>query len=344
MFQGSKLLRVLTVTIIFVTVNFCRINSTGKKSVDRAQYILQKHRNVDKSNAISKHPPPPHIKYHFMLREFQSLAIPNMSPSEIAEKYGIPRTPRENLTCDTNGTTAIGWIPSDPSHGVTNQSSGLISRFIFQSWVTNDLVKPLCDNAISWSLVNPEYDYFLFDDSAVDRFILLEYGRDIFEEYSCINVGAGKCDVWRLFILYLFGGIYFDLDCRPKQRFAEWGFGNHTVVTGRARPIFGNGAHQWGMIYSPRHPVMRASIIRVLENLWQRTAAHVYEIGYNAFQEAWVNGQYNQSHMPGWGPKMGGRVVFQQLEAKVAMESNGKHWRVEKDIWRKECTVRREPW
>lgn len=101
--------------------------------------------------------------------------------------------------------------------------------------------------------MNPEYDYFLFDDDAVDRFIRLEYGREIFSSYACVKVGAAKCDVWRLLVIYLFGGIYFDADVRPVVPFTVWDWGNRSVVTSRSctnseKKHPGGCAHQWGLM------------------------------------------------------------------------------------------------
>lgn len=99
---------------------------------------------------------------------------------------------------------------------------------------------------------NPEYDYFLFDDTSVDTFIRMEYGSEIFSSYACVKVGAAKCDVWRLFIIYMFGGVYFDADVKTFGRFADWGWGEERdQVTGRSCNIKkhpGGCAHQWGMM------------------------------------------------------------------------------------------------
>ncbi|EED86850.1 predicted protein [Thalassiosira pseudonana CCMP1335] len=211
---------------------------------------------------------------------------------------------------------------------------------IFQSWKTNTLREKICNNVVLWSRLNPEYDYFLFDDNAVESFILTEYGQEIYSAYSCVNVGAAKCDVWRLLVIYLFGGIYFDLDTTPKSPFSQWGFGNHSVVTGRScnnKRHKGGCAHQWGLIYTPRHPVIYAAINETLNNLAIRTASHVYDISFWCYYHAWRNGPYNQSYMPNWGEAMGGRVVFSDEEAKDAMVEDNGHWPNARSIWKSEC-------
>ena len=273
----------------------------------------------------------------------------------IATRYGIPTTPR-NIQCYTNGTTTIGWIPSETSfHNTTKpiQYAGKIPRIIFQSWKTNKLQYELCQHVLRWSTMNPEYDYFLFDDEAMDTFIRLEYGIEIFSSYACIKVGAAMCDVWRLMIIYLYGGLYFDFDSRLMSELKDWNWGNdRDVVTGRScgsRKHPGGCAHQWGLIliYAPKHPVLYAAIKETLGNIADRTATNVYDIAFWAYYNGWRNGPYNQSYMPGWGDGFGGRVTFQDNNVKAVMVEGkqignaivdgGEHWVVQKQIWRSEC-------
>ena len=175
------------------------------------------------------------------------------SPAEMAARYGIPRTPRD-VVCDPDGTTTVGWIPAATNTTKSDRESyGRIPRLLFQSWKTNELNPRLCRHVLRWARTNPEVDYFLFDDRAADRFVAVEYGLDVYSSYACVSVGAAKCDVWRLLVVYLYGGIYFDLDAAPVVPFREWRWGEETdVVTGRscrARKKYPLGcAHQWGLM------------------------------------------------------------------------------------------------
>ncbi|KAL7518370.1 hypothetical protein ACHAWF_000187, partial [Thalassiosira exigua] len=241
------------------------------------------------------------------------------TPLEIAARYGLVETPRR-FACPTS----VGWIPSaaanDSATALDSERSfshqGKIPRLLFQSWKTSRLTGRLCDLVGEWSELNPSWDHFLFDDATIDRFIRMEYGEEIFGSYACVKVGAAKCDMWRLLVIYLFGGAYFDADVRPAVPFDEWNWGDdRDVVTGRScnarRKHPGGCAHQWGMIYAPFPPVIRSAIVETLTNLARRDAGHVYGISFWSYYRAWRNGPYNQSYVPGWGEAMGGRVKFQ---------------------------------
>lgn len=263
----------------------------------------------------------------------------SLSPRQIAEKYGIPETPR-SVVCDPNGTTTIGWIPStsaevDAIDTVQGKQyhQPIIPRLLFQSWKTNQLSYRLCNHALHWSQLNPTYDYFLFDDTSSDTFVYEEYGEDISSAYGCVKQGSAKCDVWRIFVIFVFGGLYFDFDARPLVPFDKWGFEGteRSVVTGRGcnkRKWPSGCAHQWGLIYAPFHEVMENAIIKTLQNLANQTANHVYDISFWAFVYSWINGPYNSSYMPGWGDYMGGRVTFFIKDVKAEMKdaNGGKYW------------------
>jgi hypothetical protein len=205
----------------------------------------------------------------------------------------------------------------------------------------------ICNNVIRWAQLNPEYDYFLFDDAAVEMFIGMEYGSDVLSAYQCVQVGAAKCDIWRLLIVYLFGGIYFDLDVQPVEPFRTWGFGSHSVVTNKAcrNKKHPNGcANQWGLIYTPFHRVIHDAIEETIRNLAKREASHVYDVAFWAYYNSWTKGPYNSSYMPGWKPAFGDRVKFMDVDAKNLMVAKGGHWQSAKkaeDIWKQECLLRR---
>lgn len=252
---GEKLMRALNIEIQNVTTAVLTANNNNNDDIlsqPRLGYVR---------------PPGNHFE---LLGIFESISDPEIladklpkTAKEIAERYGIPKTPRD-VQCHPDNMTRIGWIPKKEDSTKTNNSTteddvpykytGKIPNLIFQSWKSNQLGYKICSNILEWTIQNPEYDYFLFDDAAIDAFIKLEYGPEIFSSYACVKVGAAKCDVWRLLIIYLFGGIYFDADVKPLVRFADWKWGDKVdVVTGRSctsarKKHPGGCAHQWGLM------------------------------------------------------------------------------------------------
>jgi len=266
----------------------------------------------------------------------------------IAARYGIPRTVSPVCPTANNATSArtrVGWIPCTQHCGEDQAQSGMIPRYIFQTWKSSDLSAGMCSTATSWSEVNSEYDYFLFDDNAADEMIRSELGDRIFDSYKCLSVGAAIADFWRLVVLYLYGGIYMDADLAPlhDQPFRSWNFGNRSVITGRACGevwwLSGGCSNQMAMIYAPRHPVIRDAIVRSLDNLSRRTAETPYDVSFWSYHLAWAESPYNQSYMPGWKNTMGGRVVAAKSKEEMNKQS-GAHWSQKigrNKMWKPEC-------
>jgi hypothetical protein len=95
-----------------------------------------------------------------------------------------------------------------------------IPRRIIQTWKTRDL--PLVAQAAAQGirLLNPSFEYVLFDDANVANFIDKTFPqyRDIFEGFA---YKIQKFDFFRYLAVYHFGGFYFDLDVLLAKDISE---------------------------------------------------------------------------------------------------------------------------
>ena len=87
-----------------------------------------------------------------------------------------------------------------------------IPKQIFQTWMTSELSPELKKIRDSWIIKNPGYSYKLYNDLEADNFILEHFGDTVHKCYRKIIPGAFKADLWRYCVLYVYGGIYADLD------------------------------------------------------------------------------------------------------------------------------------
>ncbi|HTF82401.1 MAG TPA: glycosyltransferase, partial [Cytophagales bacterium] len=69
---------------------------------------------------------------------------------------------------------------------------------------------------------NPEYRYEFYDDLRIDAFISEAYGKEVFDLYKRINIGAAKADFFRYAILYKHGGVYVDIDSLIKKKLDDF--------------------------------------------------------------------------------------------------------------------------
>ena len=196
----------------------------------------------------------------------------------IAERYNIQKTPYAQVMKDveTEEFIPLGWIPAREK----SDDQQLIPKIIYQTWKTNNLHSSLAKKIIKWSEMNPEYDYFFFNDDQIDAFIRMEYGNEIYREYKKIRIGAAKADVWRLLMVYKYGGLYVDMDVTTKRPLRDIGLDGFQSIEQLHRPEQG----QWFLFYSPCHPLLHGAIefmFNSLINKFRKFVLYIAFVPYN---------------------------------------------------------------
>ncbi|MDO4692534.1 MAG: glycosyltransferase [Porphyromonadaceae bacterium] len=163
-----------------------------------------------------------------------------------------------------------------------------IPKVIYQVGKSREELHSIVVDNISYlRQVNSGWKYIFFDDSAMDRFILKEYGEQVLEYYKRIAApyGAARADLFRYLLIYKKGGVYLDLKssvskpldeiirAQDKYLLCHWdnlpgrkhaGAGMHTELLS----LLPRGEYQQFQICSVSgHPFLRAVIIDVLRNI-----------------------------------------------------------------------------
>ncbi|TNF98043.1 MAG: hypothetical protein EP297_09055 [Gammaproteobacteria bacterium] len=138
-----------------------------------------------------------------------------------------------------------------------------IPKIIWQTMKTNVVPKIMMDYSNSWIEQNPEYEYRFFDDEDITQFIAKEFPEYI-SAYKKIKHGAVKADFWRYLIMYKYGGVYADIDCRCIVPLRKW-------IQPTAKWVTQIGVNmdvcQWLIISIPGNPVFRKAAEKSCANL-----------------------------------------------------------------------------
>jgi mannosyltransferase OCH1-like enzyme len=146
-----------------------------------------------------------------------------------------------------------GFIPARKPPSYTQK----VPFAIWQTWKSNEAAgKHHYDAVMSIVNTNPEYDYYLFDDTAALDFMCTFY-PDMALIYQQAVPGAVKADLWRLAVIFRYGGVYLDTDCHATAPLREIIWSNASVVSGIG--ILGD-FHQWVLIYTPRHILIKTAL------------------------------------------------------------------------------------
>jgi len=86
---------------------------------------------------------------------------------------------------------------------------------IFHTWNTKYIPTNMAKNINYILNQNPEFDYYLYDDSECRKYIRENYSEDVLEAFDTLIPGAYKADLWRCCVMYKEGGVYMDIKLKP---------------------------------------------------------------------------------------------------------------------------------
>ena len=67
----------------------------------------------------------------------------------------------------------------------------------------------------NWTKLNPDYKVILYDNNDCIDFLYKHFGQKHVDIFNYIEDGPIKADFWRVCILYIYGGVYCDIDVEP---------------------------------------------------------------------------------------------------------------------------------
>lgn len=89
--------------------------------------------------------------------------------------------------------------------------------------------------------------------------------------------------------------------------------------------------HQWGLIYTPGHEIIKKALIYTLYELYKKNAYRLLQISYYQYIRAFME---TPEFTDDWGDFMGGRVIFQNKNNKKIMENYESHWKTKRILWK----------
>ena len=102
---------------------------------------------------------------------------------------------------------------------------------------------------------------------------------------SCILSGAAKADLWRLLVLWEYGGIYTDIDNAPGPLFK-----NGTAITEEDDSFFVmeriGTLSQYFMAASPKHPLIHIATLETLKRIQEVESVGLQNVAWTSGPEA----------------------------------------------------------
>jgi mannosyltransferase OCH1-like enzyme len=114
----------------------------------------------------------------------------------------------------------------------------------------------------TWIDKNPEYEWLFMDDARCDQFIQDHFNQEFYNMYLSLPYGVMRADVWRVCVVYVYGGVYVDTDCECVVAIDQW-INNCSLVVAEEVP---NGdLANFAFAAEPNHPALLSVINRFME-------------------------------------------------------------------------------
>jgi mannosyltransferase OCH1-like enzyme len=145
----------------------------------------------------------------------------------------------------------------------------------------------------NWMKNFPSYSIYFHDDQAVDALFAQDWPE--FPSLNnfmtaCVKYGSAmRIDIWRLLVLYRYGGVYGDFDDMPGPLLTQ------DTIQVDDSAVFSSDAwnrpSQALMIMAPKHPIAYFSMMELMKRLWElndvsnvkvvfTTGPEVLKVGY----------------------------------------------------------------
>jgi mannosyltransferase OCH1-like enzyme len=139
---------------------------------------------------------------------------------------------------------------------------------IYQHWHTTMLPQKMKECVYKLIDMNPEFDYYLYDDKESLSFIKDNFDDDVIDAFNVLKPSAYKSDLWRYCILYTRGGVYLDIkiySLKPllpiiKENPNIW------VKDGNNDTCNNIGICNGFLVSPPKNPVFKECIDEIVKN------------------------------------------------------------------------------
>jgi len=150
-----------------------------------------------------------------------------------------------------------------------NDIARKIPKIVHLSFTSRCVGEAFADSVQKWKESLPDHSIYFHDDDAIDRLLQQDWPEfpDLQKKMQCIKYkGAMKVDVWRILVVYRFGGIYSDIDNIPPEFFKNGTIINPDDTFFATLDSF-NRPLQNTFAIEPQHPIAVFTMESILKNL-----------------------------------------------------------------------------
>ncbi|MCT0227907.1 hypothetical protein KQ300_06860 [Synechococcus sp. CS-1331] len=153
--------------------------------------------------------------------------------------------------------------------------SKAIPKIVWQTNYTNRVTLPIKASWLCNRLLSPGYDYKFHTTEMRKDFVEHHFPGETSRLYNRLTIGAAQADLWRLLVLYKYGGVYMDIDAHlvwPLNR----------IIPAESSALFlrykDGAATNYFIASRPENPTIQVIISEVLDRIKHNKSNDVYTI------------------------------------------------------------------
>lgn len=183
-----------------------------------------------------------------------------------------------------------------------DESPRRIDKNIYQMWKVglNDPDFPHRDYVLQWKNENPNYKHNLYTDDEIKELLKSHFLNTVPEVYEAFDMMPNKIiqsDFSRYLLVFLFGGVYADIDTQLEKPVDSWFDSDRNVgfVVAVEEDINDeNWEHymtrrvqfeQWTFKAKARHPILKKMIAKIVETTFNAERNNKLNAYYKDFKE-----------------------------------------------------------
>lgn len=178
------------------------------------------------------------------------------------------------------------------------ENNKVIPLNIFTTWHTKNLPP---DMKKAFELIckeNTEFNIQLFDLNDCKKFIRKHFNNNVLKAFDCLKPQAYKSDLWRYCVLYINGGIYYDIKFVPDNNFKFIELTNKEYFV-RDLPKSGSGIVNGLMVVKKNNPNLLKAINQIVKNVREKNYGNctLDVTGPLLLKNIWNNDEIEKSNL-----------------------------------------------
>jgi len=187
----------------------------------------------------------------------------------------------------------------------------MIEKNIWQTYETSfDALPDYAKKGIgTWTAQNPDWTHGYMSGADREQFFRLNFSKEVYDTYMNLPLGVMKAGLWRFAILYIFGGVYADMDTHCKTPIDNWLNQDYDMVLDIERDTPWLATQT--IAAKAGHPLLKATIDLCVERVGDGIVQHNHMVHYYTDVQMFTDAMYKslgvqpyEKHINDWAPEL----------------------------------------